>query len=913
MGKEDLIYLEEKEKLKDIENLLSEEIEKIKSKINKLKNKTRINDCYDYEDISNWKSNSDEKIRYMNDLGDYESLVDEPYFARMDLDSESSKEIEVCYIGKKELSINFKQYVIDWRSPLGNCYYLKNDKEFTVNKEKYELILRRSLNIKNGKLISYKNEYSSSEFTLDGEVIDPFLLEVLRDKRRQLKLTDIIRTIQSNQNEIIRKPLNESFVVQGCAGSGKTMILLHRLSYLMFNNKNLDLNKIKIITPNKLFDFHINDLSRSLGLNRIERYSVDEYYIRLIKKYDKSIKLEDIEDSEKKLNIDMLEKIYSLNFTERMIQRYHDYWENIYLEMRNNNFDKIVEKYNYRYPNERFHNISTYKLFAEIFNDFQSRNDKVNEEKSKLNQQYETTMRLVSEIKNDVINYKNNVNESKELLMASLEDVLKKLNNDLSIQKDQQEEKNKDKLKLESELSELIRTRKNTAIASIEDYLNYETVYQLDDEIATKIKNENLELINQLIMLNENLSKLPIYNFGKKNELKKQIKLIGNNFRDLAQACIQEYVNEDVKKNSDQIDFCNYELARIDGQLEYVEEKIRKITNDILIVENEIKIINENPNGIDSMKLKQFEFCVEMVTTYLENLEKYHMFNVRLKKYENDLISIPIQIEKLNSEDLSETEKKIIESCEKQLKKLSFNNIFKNIYLQYIDSIYNEYNISIGSKLYRHNLYLILVLCNLYYTQIVSSDNFLNIDEAQDISLVEYKLLSNILGKNCILNLYGDVNQLIYTYKGINDWSDIEGIGSNIYILNENYRNTIQITEVCNKEFYSEIYPIGINGEDVAILPYKEAMSLFLSYRGKFPHSRYAIIYKYGDENIIQLLSMNLNVVYGKVVNNKISILDVEEVKGLEFDCVLVITDRMTDNEKYISYTRALNKLIIAK
>ena len=55
-------------------------------------------------------------------------------------------------------------------------------------------------------------------------------------------------------------------------------------------------------------------------------------------------------------------------------------------------------------------------------------------------------------------------------------------------------------------------------------------------------------------------------------------------------------------------------------------------------------------------------------------------------------------------------------------------------------------------------------------------DTFLNIDEAQDLSVAEYKLLRLILGSRCVFNLYGDINQLVYSYKGITDWEELSEI-----------------------------------------------------------------------------------------------------------------------------------------
>ena len=75
----------------------------------------------------------------------------------------------------------------------------------------------------------------------------------------------------------------------------------------------MPLGGVKIITPNKFFDAHINDLSIELGLTSIERYSVEEYYVSLIKRYSSKITADASVQSEKTLNTDLLTDIYSSN------------------------------------------------------------------------------------------------------------------------------------------------------------------------------------------------------------------------------------------------------------------------------------------------------------------------------------------------------------------------------------------------------------------------------------------------------------------------------------------------------------------------------------------------------------------------------------------------------------------------
>ena len=66
---------------------------------------------------------------------------------------------------------------------------------------------------------------------------------------------------------------------------------------------------------------------------------------------------------------------------------------------------------------------------------------------------------------------------------------------------------------------------------------------------------------------------------------------------------------------------------------------------------------------------------------------------------------------------------------------------------------------------------------------------------------------------------------------------------------------------------------------------------------------------KYLDMDI---LPENIRNMIGETMDNGfISVMYVDEVKGIEFDKVFVVSAKMRRNEKYIAYTRALSELII--
>lgn len=228
-------------------------------------------------------------------LSVFKCFFREPYFARMDVVDEKEG-YNAYYIGKKG---DTALEIVDWRAPLAVRYYQKSRVSFTIGEYEYKTVLRRAFDIKNGKLIDYKNEYLSVKEALTPEEIagrdeeilyDPFLSSIIKSRKDDTKIRDIIETIQEKQFEMITRPERESFVLQGCAGSGKTMILLHRLSYLMYNNENLRPRDVLVITPSDSFNAFIDELSEVLELTRVRTITLQSYFFQVLKNEEIDLK-----------------------------------------------------------------------------------------------------------------------------------------------------------------------------------------------------------------------------------------------------------------------------------------------------------------------------------------------------------------------------------------------------------------------------------------------------------------------------------------------------------------------------------------------------------------------------------------------------------------------------------------------
>lgn len=226
--------------------------------------------------------------RLSEKIDSYKCFFREPYFARMDV-VDDKEGYNRYYIGKKG---DVHLEIVDWRAPLAVRYYQKSRVTFRINDYEFKTVLRRALDVKNGKLLGFRNEYLSVRDVLSNEEIagrdeeilfDPYLRNILQERKEDVKIRDIIRTIQEKQFFVITRPERENFVLQGCAGSGKTMILLHRLSYLMYNNDKLGPRDVLVLTPSDSFNVFIDDLSKVLELQKVYTTTLNNYYFRILK------------------------------------------------------------------------------------------------------------------------------------------------------------------------------------------------------------------------------------------------------------------------------------------------------------------------------------------------------------------------------------------------------------------------------------------------------------------------------------------------------------------------------------------------------------------------------------------------------------------------------------------------------
>ncbi|MBE5751840.1 MAG: hypothetical protein E7357_05455 [Clostridiales bacterium] len=272
-----------------------------------------------------------ERIKEKTDT--FRPFFDEPYFARMDL-VDNIEGYNSYYIGKKG---DVKLEIVDWRAPLARRYYQKSCSTFTINEYEYKTVLRRAIRAKCGTLIDFKNEYLSLRDYLTAEeiadrdeenVLDPFLREIIKNRKEESAVRDIIETIQEKQYEIITRPEKSNFVLQGCAGSGKTMVMLHRLSYLMYNNEEIKPRDVLVLTPSNSFNAFIDELAEILELERVKTVTVFDYFLQVLK--NEKIEIESKIDYTQRETDEYLAYLYSPKFTKDVGKKLQKSYDDLY-------------------------------------------------------------------------------------------------------------------------------------------------------------------------------------------------------------------------------------------------------------------------------------------------------------------------------------------------------------------------------------------------------------------------------------------------------------------------------------------------------------------------------------------------------------------------------------------------------
>ncbi|ACZ88563.1 HelD family protein [Streptosporangium roseum] len=181
------------------------------------------------------------------------------------------------YIGRIGLADDEqRRLLIDWRAPVAQPFY------GATPAASMGVTRRRHLQTKGRKVIGVDDDLLDLDNLTDDDVAtlngEAALLASIA-ARRTGRMRDIVATIQSEQDRIIRSDLNGVLVVQGGPGTGKTVVALHRAAYLLYTHREkLARRGVLILGPNLTFLRYIEQVLPSLGETDVLLSTVAELY-----------------------------------------------------------------------------------------------------------------------------------------------------------------------------------------------------------------------------------------------------------------------------------------------------------------------------------------------------------------------------------------------------------------------------------------------------------------------------------------------------------------------------------------------------------------------------------------------------------------------------------------------------------
>lgn len=757
-------------------------------------------------------------------------ITDQSYLSSFTLNDNSA------IINTDDDDKRFKDIVNVWRNP-------KKDpnSEFSRN------IVLSGRHVDNVDIVF---DRSSSEFS---DITDRYLRQALLRNKKRTGIRSIIQTIQEKQDKIRCLPKDSSFIVQGCAGSGKTMILLHRLRYLIYN-KELFQGEYVLLVPSNEFKNFIKSCAANFNISESNIVSYKDYYQLSCKT---KTPLDNADYNELVFPENYLATVYSKDFIKQCYKKLFDSFSeqiDIFIELCENRLDEI-----------------------RTFESSITKQEIENIESSAIAEAKSILYPLASFIDGNAI--------------KSFDDIPRILNKLTGIYKNQKDKYDK-----------AVSSYTKIAIAPDDArILENQALLQLEEKIA----NEE-----------ESLKKASVFTVtAHRNKLNR----LKENYKNEKSSLISTLIAEEKAKREKEV------------------EKLSFICESVAISSVE-KTISDLKVAYDSAATKTQHARSELrnIETYIGNkypkeigyINSLIEFSGNLSSYEKDFVEnlspcYELFFDKMKGgkEVLDGLFKNSFQENNGPIKnKLTFflqesdnriyNAINRSLFNICKKEIRSSFDIEICNK-YKHYWYLSLY-CK-YLTRPIKFDikKYIFMDEAQDLNISEIELINKLnklslskvqngltVVRMPIMNLFGDIKQTITTY-GICDWALLSDLIPAVYSLNENFRNTNQIIAYCNRNLSTAMESVGVDLAEVSEYPdFSAAFSAFSSASDK---PIFIVKDEYAHLDLNSLLKEN------KITEP--NIYTVKSVKGLEFKEIFVFDSGMTDNEKYISYTRALSKL----
>ncbi len=176
------------------------------------------------------------------------------------LDGEADGTVGTRYVGRLGLTDpddDERELLLDWRAPTSRPFY-------TATGAHPEGVHRRRQFLSEGRALASFTDEMLGRPGADARG-DAALLAAVNAPRGE-GMRDIVATIQADQDRIIRSDDPGVTVIEGGPGTGKTVVALHRVAYLLYTQRaRFERHGVLVVGPNSTFLNHIGRVLPSLG------------------------------------------------------------------------------------------------------------------------------------------------------------------------------------------------------------------------------------------------------------------------------------------------------------------------------------------------------------------------------------------------------------------------------------------------------------------------------------------------------------------------------------------------------------------------------------------------------------------------------------------------------------------------
>ncbi|MEU5574224.1 HelD family protein [Streptomyces coeruleorubidus] len=195
-------------------------------------------------------------------------------FGRIDLTSGVTHHIG--RIGLRRDDADRTPVLIDWRADVARPFYLATGHTpMGLRRRRHIATDGRRVTHLHDEILDLGDETRTGHEDPSGDAV---LLAALNSARTG-RMSDIVQTIQADQDRIIRAPHRGVLVVEGGPGTGKTAVALHRAAYLLYEHRELLAKRaVLIVGPNPAFLGYIGEVLPSLGETGVLLATVGELF-----------------------------------------------------------------------------------------------------------------------------------------------------------------------------------------------------------------------------------------------------------------------------------------------------------------------------------------------------------------------------------------------------------------------------------------------------------------------------------------------------------------------------------------------------------------------------------------------------------------------------------------------------------